>query len=115
MPVFIKSPDDVAHYVAQRLKLARQMKQISSQHIANKLGISRKQIQNYETAQCNLTVPRLWEIANLLEVDTSFFTDGLKGEYASVSNQDLEFLTSFAKIKDPTIKNIILNILNSVN
>lgn len=66
----ISSSFDAARYVAERLRLVRRLKNLTLENLASKLGITRKQLQNYESAQCNLTIARLWEISRLLEIET---------------------------------------------
>ncbi len=104
---------EILRHIAQRLKFARKLKKIKATDMARKLDISYKQMQNYETAQCNFSVCRLWQIANLLDVDIAFFFDGLNPKHAQplISNQELELAYSLSAIKDADLKRSLLSIV----
>lgn len=108
------STADAVSYVAHRLKLVRLMKKMTLETVSSHLGISRKQLQNYETAQSNISVARLWELAKVLETDPSFFLEGINGKKTIISNENLELIRLFDKIKDNNIKQALLGILRKV-
>lgn len=110
----ISSSFDAARYVAERLRLVRRLKNLTLENLASKLGITRKQLQNYESAQCNLTIARLWEISRLLEIETEFFVKGLNSSQKCLSNKDIELISMFKKIKDDKVKELIIGILNEI-
>ena len=72
-PKQISSAAEVIVYIAERLKLARSIKHMTLESVAGRLGITRKQLQNYESAQSNISVVRLWELANVLDTEPGFF------------------------------------------
>ena len=72
-PQQISSAAEVIVYIAERLKLARSIKHMTLESVAGRLGITRKQLQNYESAQSNISVVRLWELANVLDTEPGFY------------------------------------------
>lgn len=112
--VKINTPAEACSYIASRLKLARNLRKITLISLAAKLGITRTQLQNYETAQSTLSLARLWEIAQILDTDINFFVAGLSQNKNFVSNDDLNLLRLFHKVKDPQVKQLILNLLQEL-
>jgi transcriptional regulator with XRE-family HTH domain len=53
---------------------------MTQQKLAEMVGIKFQQIQKYETGANRVSASRLWDIAESLEVDVSFFFDGLRDE-----------------------------------
>ena len=114
-PKQISSAAEVIVYIAERLKLARSIKHMTLESVAGRLGITRKQLQNYESAQSNISVVRLWELANVLDTEPGFFLEGLKNSSKQfISNENLEFIHLFSRIRDTRIKQALLGILRKI-
>ena len=73
----MKHPVDV--HVGQRVRQRRWMVGMTQQQLGNKVGIKFQQIQKYETGTNRISASRLWDIADALEVNVSFFFEGLDG------------------------------------
>lgn len=110
----INNEAEACCFVAKRLKQARCIKKMPLNTMADLLGISRKQLQNYETAQSNITIARLWQISKILDVDTSFFVEGLNSSRKLLSNDDLELIRAFGKIKDTKVKETLWGIIKAI-
>lgn len=108
------SDKDVILHVAKKIKLIRQIKKISSGNMASLLGITRKQLQNYENGQTNIGIARLWQIAQILQIDIVTLVEGLDNKPSSIDNESLEFIRLFNNLKDQNIKDIILGLLKSM-
>lgn len=65
-------------HVGKRIRHRRWMTGMTQQQLAERVGIKFQQIQKYETGMNRVSASRLWDIAEALEVDISFFFDGLK-------------------------------------
>src|SRR5262245_1777109 len=65
--------------IGQRLFAARQLRGVSEDALARKLGTTPAEIQDYEKGRCALPAARLHDIARALELNESFFFDGLNG------------------------------------
>lgn len=68
-------PVDV--HVGKRVRHRRWLVGMTQQQLAEKVGIKFQQIQKYETGANRVSASRLWDIADALDVQVSFFFDGL--------------------------------------
>ena len=73
-------PVDV--HVGKRIRHRRWMNGTTQQQLAEQVGIKFQQIQKYETGMNRVSASRLWDIAQALNVDVSFFFEGLDAEVA---------------------------------
>jgi transcriptional regulator with XRE-family HTH domain len=74
-------PVDV--HVGKRIRHRRWMVGMTQQQLAEMVGIKFQQIQKYETGTNRVSASRLWNIAEALSVEVSFFFEGLNGEMAA--------------------------------
>jgi transcriptional regulator with XRE-family HTH domain len=72
-------PHKVDVHVGQKLRQRRWLIGMTQQTLAEKVGIKFQQIQKYETGANRVSASRLWDIAEVLEVPTSYFFDGMVG------------------------------------
>ena len=72
----MKHPVDV--HVGKRIRHRRWVTGTTQQQLAEQVGIKFQQIQKYETGMNRVSASRLWDIAHALQVDVSFFFDGLE-------------------------------------
>lgn len=68
-------PVDV--HVGKRIRHRRWLVGVTQQQLAEKVGIKFQQIQKYETGANRVSASRLWDIAESLDVDVSFFFSGI--------------------------------------
>lgn len=68
-------PVDV--HVGKRIRHRRWLVGMTQQQLAEKVGIKFQQIQKYETGANRVSASRLWDIADALTVQVSFFFEGL--------------------------------------
>lgn len=71
-------PVDV--HVGKRIRHRRWLVGMTQQQLAEAVGIKFQQIQKYETGANRVSASRLWDIAEALDVDISFFFEGLGKE-----------------------------------
>jgi len=69
-------PVDV--HVGKRIRHRRWLVVMTQQQLAERVGIKFQQIQKYETGANRVSASRLWDIAEALDVDVSFFFDGFE-------------------------------------
>ncbi len=74
----MKHPVDV--HVGKRIRQRRWLVGMTQQKLAEAVGIKFQQIQKYETGANRVSASRLWDIADVLDVDISFFFEGLREE-----------------------------------
>ena len=68
--------NNALHHVAKRVRAARVSRGISLETLGESIGIKLQQMSRYETAQCNLSTPRLAAIAKALDIPLSYFFEG---------------------------------------
>lgn len=73
-------PHKVDVHVGQRIRQRRWLTGMTQQKLAELVGIKFQQIQKYETGANRVSASRLWDIADALSVDISFFFEGLKSD-----------------------------------
>jgi transcriptional regulator with XRE-family HTH domain len=64
-------------HLAHRLRTRRRLIGMTLQEVADATGVRFQQIQKYESGANRLYAARLWELAQVLQVDVSYFYDGL--------------------------------------
>jgi transcriptional regulator with XRE-family HTH domain len=130
-----KAPNPVDVHVGGRLRLRRNMLDISQEKLADSLGITFQQIQKYEKGANRLSASKLFELANILNVPVSYFFEKApsnktprtiekpKGFEEGQSKFIMDFLSSndglhlnraFVKIKDPKIRKKIVELVESL-
>jgi len=78
---FMPHPVDV--HVGKRVRHRRWLIGMTQQQLAERVGIKFQQIQKYETGANRVSASRLWDIADALDVDVSFFFEGLETQGAA--------------------------------
>ena len=73
-------PHPVDVHVGKRVRHRRWLVGMTQQQLAESVGIKFQQIQKYETGANRVSASRLWDIADALDVDVSFFFEGLDSE-----------------------------------
>ncbi len=71
----MKHPVDV--HVGKRIRHRRWMVGMTQQQLGEIVGIKFQQIQKYETGMNRVSASRLWDIAAAVDVQISFFFEGL--------------------------------------
>ncbi len=75
-------PHPVDVHVGKRIRHRRWLVGMTQQQLAESVGIKFQQIQKYETGANRVSASRLWDIADALDVEVSFFFEGLDNENA---------------------------------
>ena len=88
-------------YLADRIKLTRKIRHLTISSVASDLGVTRKQFQNYEAGQTNISVFRLWQIAQILKVDPGFLIGDFNKKTKYLNNDEL---LSILKRTSPSFK-----------
>lgn len=65
-------------HVGKRIRHRRWLVGVTQQQLAEQVGIKFQQIQKYETGANRVSASRLWDIAEALESDVSFFFAGME-------------------------------------
>jgi len=105
-------------HVAKRIRMARKARGMSQTEFGQPLGISFQQIQKYESGKNRVSAGRLFEMANLLEVDVSYFFEGLeppgrnKKPLPVVLSNAEELYAKFCSIKSPGVRKHVLRLVS---
>lgn len=75
-----RDPNYVDVHVGSRIRMRRQMINMSQERLGELLGITFQQVQKYEKGANRISASRLHNTAKVLGVPISFFFDGLPGE-----------------------------------
>ena len=76
-------PNPIDIHVGKRLRLRRNMLNISLSDLAEELGISYQQIQHYEKGTNRITASRLWDFSQVLKTNVNFFFEDMDEQTAS--------------------------------
>ncbi len=109
------NPIDV--HVGNQIKLRRQTLKYSQEQLGNLLGITFQQIQKYEKGINRISASRLWDIANVLEVEVSYFYKSITQESSKLSpmfviNKNME---APRVEEDPMYNETILKIVRNLS
>jgi transcriptional regulator with XRE-family HTH domain len=72
-------------HVGKRVRQRRWLTGMTQQKLAELVGIKFQQIQKYETGANRVSASRLWDIADALDVNVSFFFEGMPAEEAEAA------------------------------
>ena len=81
-------PHPVDVHVGKRIRHRRWLVGMTQQQLAESVGIKFQQIQKYETGANRVSASRLWDIADALDVEVSFFFEGLDESEQKKGGQD---------------------------
>lgn len=81
-------PHPVDVHVGKRIRHRRWLVGMTQQQLAERVGIKFQQIQKYETGANRVSASRLWDIADVLDVQISFFFEGLEAGTDQKSESD---------------------------
>lgn len=123
-----KEPDPTDVYVGSRIRLQRNLKNMTQQQLSDKIGITFQQIQKYEKGTNRVGASRLQAISEILGVPVSFFFHGSDGEkpfsegfeagFAEeidgsgrpAGAEGTQLIRAFIKIRDPKVRQKIVDL-----
>ncbi len=65
-------------HVGRRVRERRREIGMSQGKLGNALGVTFQQVQKYEVGTDRVMASRLWDMANILEVDIGYFFEGIE-------------------------------------
>ncbi len=101
-----RSAGEIDQILGERVRLARIENHVSQGELGDKLGVSFQQVQKYEKGANHISGPRLLQIAKALDVDISYFFDGLDNRRSNGATEFHSFIgTKFgAQIIEAMVK-----------
>ena len=111
-------PNQVDIYVGKRIKLRRKILGLTQTEISKILGLTFQQIQKYEKGENRVSASRLYDFANILQVDVNFFFNDMplitQASSPRFIQTDNEFNhTTTPSITDPSQTNKIQQLINN--
>ncbi|MDO5641383.1 MAG: helix-turn-helix transcriptional regulator [Paracoccus sp. (in: a-proteobacteria)] len=79
---------EVDVHVGTRIRHRRWLIGVTQQQLADQVGIKFQQIQKYETGANRVSASRLWDISKALDVQISFFFEGLDAGRVTATVED---------------------------
>lgn len=97
--------------------LIRQLRKtlgMTQMELAEKMGLTYQQIQKYENGASELTIRRLKQVADALHVPGSIFIEGNNSPIKKLSDDEIEMLTIFRRLKDKSQMHMAVRILRAM-
>lgn len=112
----IRDAGDVDRQVGERMRRRRILLGLTQDQLAEALGLSYQQIQKYETGANRISVGRLAQIADILEVTPGWFfgTHGEPDGPAGSSRAVIELVRSFSRIEDERVRTQVTALLRAL-
>lgn len=100
-----------------RLKMLRQMKQVSQEELGNILGTSYQQIQRYEAGARKIPPQRLMQCADALGVPVSHLLKGSEYDdhFAQFDKKVITIASAIAQLPDPDLAKQVYQLVVSMN
>lgn len=108
------------YHIGKIIREARRSSRMSQMQLAEKVGVSYQQIQKYEKGASELSLPRLSQIAEALDIplETFFSEKDLVAErpalYGKLSSEESVLLTLFRKIRSGKTKKLLIAAIRAV-
>jgi len=111
----MKLDGDISLHIGKRLKLRCKVLKMSQVECSKAVGCSFQQIQKYMFAQNRISSGNLYLLSIALKVPITYFYEGLPGFEAlndepMQSNEVLDLVAAYNRIKDPKNKRSIYNL-----
>ncbi len=132
------NPIDV--HVGARLRARRTLVGLSQTALGDAIGISYQQLQKNESGSNRIGASRLYDLSQILDVDTAYFFDGMdratqnespallsrrkstrspkkptRSEDPLIKRETLELVRAYYKISDPKIRDHVRKLFQSVS
>ncbi len=112
----------VDDHVGERIRERRTMMGLTQENLANALQISYQQVQKYETGANRVSAGRLYEMAQRLEVEVSFFFEGLEPtsqrepmEHGGNNRSTIELVRNFTEIGDSSVRSAVSGLIKTLS
>ncbi len=107
--------------MGERIRERRAILGLTQEQLAAALTISYQQVQKYETGANRVSAGRLYEIAQCLETDVSYFFKGLKDSpgraetsHGVRNRATIDLVRNFQAISDPDVRSAVANLVKSL-
>ena len=104
--------EKIDKHVGNRLRERRVHMNQSQSAIANRIGITYQQIQKYESGVNRISAGRLYIMANILDVETNYFFEGLDYIITNEKTNLQELHCAADDIVDDKLRDAIMGIID---
>lgn len=98
-------------HVGRKVREIRLLRGMTQANVAEKLGLSFQQLQKYETGHNRISASRMYEIAQLLSVEPSYFFEGFSDTKqtmaAHLDERTARAAKALSTISDDAVRNQI--------
>ena len=84
----------------QRIRLLRQARNMSQVELANRLGVTKQSVSNWENDNILPSIEMLMKLAAVFSVSTDYMLGLESGEYLDVSDLPKDFIAHIRQIVD---------------
>lgn len=84
----------------QRIRLLRQARNMSQVELANRLGVTKQSVSNWENDNIQPSIEMLMRLASVFSVSTDYMLGIEHGEYLDVSGLSKEVIAHIRQIVD---------------
>ena len=98
-----------------KIKSIRNKRHISIEELSKLLGVSRRQVQNYEKGITDIKIDRLYDISKIMNVDITYFFENNSETTNDILDFNFNILSNLNKIKDQKIKESLYGLLNELS
>jgi len=118
--VIVDGPDPIDQHVGGQLRLRRAQAGMTQTDLGAKVGLSFQAVQKYETGENRISASRLYQLARILDVQMSYFFEGLDetghsddavGASELTRKEASMVLGAYYGIKDPRLRSACLLIM----
>jgi transcriptional regulator with XRE-family HTH domain len=100
MMIAKKAPNPTDKHVGSRVRMRRMMLSMSQEKLGDALGLTFQQVQKYEKGTNRIGASRLQQIAQILQVQVSFFFEGAPAATTGVRQEGMSEAPSPAYVSD---------------
>ncbi len=110
---------DFDKHVGQRIRERRKDLGLNQTKLADGLGISFRQLREYEKGSGRIGAGRLYGCAQLLNVSPAYFFEGLEGSDSGTpdvikSDEVLKLVRAYYRINDPTERSLVRSLVKAI-
>src|SRR5665213_1052180 len=122
-----RDPNYIDAHVGARIRMRRQLVNMSQSRLGELLGVTFQQIQKYEKGSNRISASRLQHTARVLEVSPGYFFEGAPADSAEpsfaedssqsyvvdflASTEGLQLNRAFLRVRDPKVRRRIVDLV----
>ncbi len=104
--------------VGKRLRQIRRIRKISQADLEEKVSVTFQQVQKYEKAVNRISASKLWLLAEVLEINVTYFFEGINRQSPEnspiLSDTAYELGSLFDSLSDETVQKHMLHMLRAM-